>query len=84
MSSSTDLTRPGLSSEEMEFRDASPIEPEARAHPGQRWCVNKEGDLWPVVICDEDCVKKFFVQEKARVCLEQGFYPALYPGTLKL
>lgn len=64
--------------------------------PGEYWCVRKDGEDWPVVICDEEIVQKFFKGKPrpanarrsdgtwAKESASHKCYPAVLPGTLKL
>lgn len=68
---------------------------QSEVRPGDYWCSTIDGEDWPVVICDEEIVQRFFEGTRPatarqpsglweRVSTASKSYPALIPGTLKL
>lgn len=82
---------PGRASFEQLSRSHAQIEVE----PGALWYVKKDGEDWPVVICDEEIVRKFFKGKPrpdnarrsdgtwAKESIGHECYPAVIPGNLK-
>ena len=69
----------------LDYNTSNAVQREVQVEPGQYRCINKNGEVWPVVICDEDFVRRFFRSKDIRPRGEHvAFYPAVYPGTLTL
>ena len=78
------------------FEQLSLSQAQSEFKPGEFWCVKKDGEDWPVVICDEEIVQKFFKAKQrpenarrsdgtwARESAGNKCYPAVVSGTLKM
>lgn len=46
------------------YEHVSSVQIQPQVEPGEYWCIKRDGEDWPVVICDEEIVQKFFKGKK--------------------
>jgi hypothetical protein len=78
------------------FEQFNATQTQLEVKSGEFWCIKMNDEEWPVVICDEEILQRFFKDQPRPANARRAngtwikdsagnkCYPALIPGTLKL